>query len=275
MVTLHPVFTHEKRQVEAPWKERLTRTTLENPDKNARRLILHMHHPMEFGDTRVVFHKTAGKPTGFVLAGIAESNEVAVGRSTEEGHRQFEDYLQEHVDLGIEVVTIHLRQPFYHMDTSGPTGTGGHMFTNRAAYAPQSWELLRHIFGDKLVELPLADIGQAFGGNATCFGNRIYISDAISDTASKMIAERGYDVILTPIRTTMKGGGGHRCMTSVNPHIYVPGGYDLGFDGSRSGTISRVTVDYRTGRITLEGEDITPQAQEFEELWRERMTYLG
>jgi N-dimethylarginine dimethylaminohydrolase len=266
VVSLLPVFTHQERQIEAPWKERLLRTTHGNPNKSAHRIICHMTNPMEFGDTRIAFHKTAGKSTGFILAGIAESNEIALGRSTTAGHRQFEGFVQEHVSKDIEVVTIHLKQPFYHMDTSGPNCTGGHMFTHRSAYAPESWDVLQQIFGDKLVELPLEDIGHAFGGNATCFGSRVYISDALSDTAMAMIAERGYDVTLTPIRYTMKGGGGHRCMTAVNPHIYVPGGYDLGHDESRTGSISRVVVDYQTGGMLLEQRNSSGAWESVQEL---------
>lgn len=279
-LSLLPVFTHEERQLEVPWKERLLRTTLANPNAQARREIHHMHAPLEFGDTRVVFHKTAGHATGFVLAGIAESNEIAMGRSTQEGHDEFADYLKRFIDPALDVFTIHLRQPFYHMDTAGPNATGGHMFTHPSAYTPESWDLLKQLFGDKLVEIPLEDVGQAFGGNATCFGSRIYISNAISDRAVSILLEHGYDVILTPIPHTMKGGGGHRCMTSVNPHFYVSGGYDLSFDSRRNGQLSRVSIDYQTALITYttraangqwsETQDISSIVSEFSELHYER-----
>lgn len=283
-LSILPRFTHEIRQLEVPWKERLLAATQHHPDPMARRHIVQMKHQLEFGDTRVAFHRTKGKESGFVLAGIAESNEIAIGRSTLNGHEELRGYLKEHIAPELDVVTIHLKQPFYHMDTSGPNTFGGHMFTHPAAYAPESWDTLKQIFGDKLVELPLEDIGLRFGGNATNFGNRIHVSAAISERTARIMAEHGYDVILTPIPHTMLSGGGHRCMTSVNPHIYVPGGYDIALDSSRSGTVWKVDIDYAkatihmgeleaNGKIT-HAHDLTHTVSEFAELYHQQMAIV-
>ncbi len=251
VLSIMPRFTHEERQSEVPWKERLLRTSVQNPDPAGQRRIVQMAHAMEFGDTRVVFHHIPGAEGGVVLAGLAETTELAMGRSTQEGHREFADYLHEYVNAAIQVITIHLRQPFYHMDTTGPTAKGGHLFTHSAAYTPESWDTLKALFGDKLVEIPLDDIQSGFGGNATSFGRRIYMSDAVSDRAVQMITERGYDVILTPIPHTMKGGGGHRCMTSTNPHYYIQEGYHPDLHHGTNGMVWQVTIDYQADRITL------------------------
>lgn len=254
ILSITPRFTHESRQVEEPWKRKLLETTLAHHDPKARRRIIQMAKPMEFGDTRVIFHKVSGKDKPFILAGVAETNEMAIGRSTPEGHKEFEGYLKEYLHPDIEVVTVYLRQPFYHMDTTGPRGNGGHLFTNQKAYQPKSWELLQSLFGDGLVELPFEDIADAFGGNATNFGKRMHISDKISEQSIRILREHGYDVILTPIEHTMLGGGGHRCMTSINPHIYVPGGYDsemLGMDFSKTGHLFKVNIDYEVSGIVF------------------------
>src|SRR5690606_3679942 len=100
-----------------------------------------------FGDTRLIFSGCAER---FVLAGLAEDKRVntsdsivTIGRSTTEGHAEFEQVLQTHIDPTLRVHTIRLRQPFYHMDTTGIPTRDGVFFTNRAAYAPESWALLQ------------------------------------------------------------------------------------------------------------------------------------
>jgi N-dimethylarginine dimethylaminohydrolase len=210
-LTIFPNFTHHHRQPEVLPKKAFFEQT--------HHILYQMEHPMEFGDTRIILRNPGNH---FVLAGLAEDRKVksddtivTIGRSTQEGHHEFETILQAHVDKSMKVYTIHLRQPFYHMDTTGIPCTNGEFFTTRSAYTDESWGLLQDLFGEKLIELPIQDIRDAFGGNGTCFGDQIYISDMVSPRTISLLEDYGYIVNQTSIRHTICSGGGQRCMTSV------------------------------------------------------------
>ncbi|MEM7617196.1 MAG: hypothetical protein AAF195_02310 [Pseudomonadota bacterium] len=215
-----PNFTHESRQGEVQLKK--------DGMKNLGHEFIDMKEKIEFGDTRFCLYGTEKHPKGFILAGIAENKSLdnglameTVGRSTEEAHEELRNTLQE-IGLDIDVITIELKQPFYHIDTTGVPTAHGHFFTCKEAYTDESWQKLQDIYDDKLINLPKKDIADAFGGNGICFGNEIYISDIISNETINKMTELGYNVNLMPIPFTMASGGGHRCMTSAH-HFYPIG----------------------------------------------------
>ena len=73
-------------------------------------------------------------------------------------------------------------------------------------------------------------------------------------------------------------------MTSVNPHIYVPGGYDITLDSNRSGTVWKVDIDYskaiiHMGELGTDGKvtqahDLTDLTTEFRELYHQQMAIV-
>lgn len=301
-VAISPNYTHESRQPEAVHKKRYLETTYLNPHASAHRILLQMKNKMEFGDTRIPFLRAAGSDRQYILAGIAmrETMDIAegklhedvIGRSTLEGHREFEQYLQQHVDEHLTVQTVYLKQPFYHMDTTGVITQNFHFFTHRAAYGSSSdgtsdsWCMLQDLFGEKLVEVPFEDIDKRFGGNATSFGDQIYISDQVSLKTAQIMASMGYDVNLTPVQFTIASGGGHRCMTSVD-YVCPDRPVDTGLaeqllhkQRTGGGSIRRVTVDYQTEVLTLQAlehgtwvsiAELTHLATEYKGLYRLEM----
>ncbi len=263
-----PVFTHKRRQPEVEWKKKLLATSI-------RRDTIQMENAMEFGDTRIVFHElnNGAKDGGFVLAGIAESNEIAVGRSTIEGHREFENHLKQRLGESVKVHTIELKQPFYHFDTTGIVGTKGEFFTNPIAFTAEGWKKINEIFGDKVVIVPEHDM-EMFLGNGTCFAENIYTSDKISDEAIEILASHGYNVYMTPIDSTYQSGGGHRCMTSVNPDMYIEGGYQVDLNKYPArGEVYKVTAEHETNRIFLK-KRVGSEYQVIEEITNHALDFM-
>lgn len=292
-LALSPNFTHESRQGEAVHKRRYLKTTSRNPNQDAQRTLIQMENKMEFGDTRIALlpHPKTGKP--FILAGLAATETInidgrdkeVIGRSTKEGHEEFQRHINQHIDPNIEVVTVELKQPFYHMDTTGVVTQDGHFFTCKEAYSEKSWEDLTKLFGNKLVEVPLEDIDKGFGGNATSFGNEIYISDKVSMETAELMASKGFNVNMTPIPWTIASGGGHRCMTSVN-HIAPEDGISVKIDNNRQGAIRIAEIDYGTEEIILKEydreskgwrqiADLTNTVSEYKNLYKQEMDSHG
>jgi len=79
---------------------------------------------------------------------------------------------------------------------------------------------------------------------------------------------------MTPIHATYKSGGGHRCMTSVNPDIYIEGGYSLdNVNYERTGKLYKVEVEYDSGKIFL-AEKVDNQFRRVEELTMHALDFI-
>ena len=230
--------------------------------------VIQMENIMEFGDTRFCLtNDENGHVVLIALAGIAESKDMGygedgkkqevIGRSTQEGHDEFFGYLKKKLfnnefAKNLFNLTCKLLQPFYHKDTTGLVSNGGIFTTNRAAFSEETWQDLEETFGKGLYEFALKDIGERFGGNATVYGNNIFISDEISEEAAERYAELGFNVFLSPIPYTKASGGGQRCMTETKLRIPVGAPLDITPDLSKKGKIYKgEIVNYKTGEMRL------------------------
>ncbi|MEM6603169.1 MAG: hypothetical protein AAF621_03895, partial [Pseudomonadota bacterium] len=200
-----PHFMHEDRQQETKIPKILL--------SKSKRKTHQMKNIMEFGDTRLMTLSVPHFPSGAIFAGLANTVKVnpendkmeTIGRSTPKGHEEFKNFVHKNISDKVKFISMDLKQPFYHFDTVGFVTEAGHFFTCKEAFTDEGWKKLQNLFGDKLVQIPVEDISgdkkeklPRFGGNATSFGNNIYISDRVSDKMTKAMTDKGYNVFLTP-----------------------------------------------------------------------------
>ena len=115
--------------------------------------------------------------------------------------------------FGPEVIPLELAdQRFYHMDTAlCPLPRGEVM------YVPQAFTLagrgvIRHrVTAAQRIEIGMEDASQ-LAANAVCLGNTMMMSGC-GDRLRGQLAERGYRVMTTPLRSFLRSGGAAFCLT--------------------------------------------------------------
>jgi N-dimethylarginine dimethylaminohydrolase len=235
-VSLIITFMHEDRGNESVWKAETLREAggrQPNPRK-----VIRMENPKEGGDTRFINFDTEGRKGGFIMMGMLEETDRTHTRSTMAGNIEMGEKLQ------LPIENFKLTGKFYHMDTTGIPRNDGSFFTNKKCYADnESWNTLKEIFGNKLIEVPFKDLEDNFLGNGVCFGKNIYTCDRISDESKRALTKGGYNVFLTPIEAFIDSGGGHRCNTSFMNYI-SNNGYKFESKPDEHGQVFRLNIDY-------------------------------
>jgi N-dimethylarginine dimethylaminohydrolase len=115
--------------------------------------------------------------------------------------------------FGEEVVALELKDArFYHMDTALSALPGGEvMYLPDAFTAAGRAAIHARVAPDQRIEIAIAD-GCRLAANAVCLGDAVVMSGA-SERLRAALAERGYQVVTTPLTSFLRSGGSAFCLT--------------------------------------------------------------
>lgn len=115
--------------------------------------------------------------------------------------------------LGVETVSLELVDPrFYHLDTALCPLTKSEVMFVPTAFTPQGLACIHERVAPALrIEVPMEDACH-LAANAVCVGDTIVLSRC-GDRLHRMLSERGYHVITTPLPSFLRSGGSAFCLT--------------------------------------------------------------
>jgi N-dimethylarginine dimethylaminohydrolase len=115
--------------------------------------------------------------------------------------------------FGCEAVALELADSrFYHMDTALAPLPGGEVLYLPQAFTSAGRKAIAERVGpDRRIEITIQD-GCRLAANAVCLGNRLIMSSA-SRRLRAQLAERGYEVVTTPLPSFLRSGGSAFCLT--------------------------------------------------------------
>jgi len=155
-------------------------------------------------------------PDGIVLEGAGDCVWDATRKQFWLGYGQRSDAAAAQAvsgTFGQAVVPLELADArFYHMDTALSVLPHGEvMYLPEAFTAAGCAEICDRIAPSQRIELDMVD-GARLAANAVCLGNAVIMSDA-SDRLARELAERGYQVVTTPLSAFLRSGGSAFCLT--------------------------------------------------------------
>jgi N-dimethylarginine dimethylaminohydrolase len=115
--------------------------------------------------------------------------------------------------FGVEVVSLELADPrFYHLDTAlCPLSHGEIMFVP-AAFTPEGLAHIRaRVAAPDLIEVPMEDACH-LAANAVCVDGTV-VTSYCGGRLHRRLAERGYQVRVTPLPSFLRSGGAAFCLT--------------------------------------------------------------
>jgi len=130
------------------------------------------------------------------------------------GPRSDRDAAQAIKDIfGVDTVALELVDArFYHLDTALCPLTRGEVMFVREAFTPQGLACIHErIAHSHRIEVPMEDACQ-LAANAVCVGDTIVMSHC-GDSLHRRLAERGYNVVTTPLPSFLRSGGSAFCLT--------------------------------------------------------------
>lgn len=111
--------------------------------------------------------------------------------------------------FGRPVIGLTLVNPrYYHLDTALAVLDDEQIMYYPAAFAPESVEVLRHLYPDAIVARDRD--AEAFGLNAVSDGRHVLLSSRATRLAAEL-AEHGYEPILVDTSELLKSGGSVKC----------------------------------------------------------------
>ncbi len=115
--------------------------------------------------------------------------------------------------FGVPVIGLELVDPrFYHVDTALCSLPRGEVMWFPAAFAPGARTAINErVPSSQLIEIGLADACR-LAANAVCVGDALIMSGC-SERLRARLAEHGYRVIVTPLRSFLRSGGAAFCLT--------------------------------------------------------------
>ena len=121
--------------------------------------------------------------------------------------------------LGRDVVALELADPrFYHMDTAlSPLPGGEVMYLPEAFTAAGRGEIRERVAPHQRIEIGIED-GCRLAANAVCMDHTLVVSDC-SQRLRARLAERGYQVVTTPLPSFLRSGLGFLPDSSPRPAI--------------------------------------------------------
>lgn len=217
LVTVFSRFSNEHRQAEVSDQKKII-----SSQKGRGRQTLQTPFRMEgTGDNvydafRDVFW------SGYTTTPGRES--AAAGRSDKRAHR----FLKR--ATGVEVVSLEVRQPFFHIDTSLAPLPNGHILCYRGGMSDEAFEKMQQNafdrFGlpreDFLIEVSAEDAA-AYACNVRCIGDTIVMPEC-SQELQDTLAARGYTVLTADMSQFIQTGGAVHCLTNNLNETRVPGG---------------------------------------------------
>jgi arginine dihydrolase len=115
--------------------------------------------------------------------------------------------------FGVDVVSLELVDPrFYHMDTALCPLWGGEMMFVPAAFTREGLaRIYERVAPARRIEVSMEDACR-LAANAVCVSNTI-ITSACGERLRHQLTERGYRVMITPLRSFLRSGGAAFCLT--------------------------------------------------------------
>jgi N-dimethylarginine dimethylaminohydrolase len=115
--------------------------------------------------------------------------------------------------LSAQCITLILADPsFYHLDTAFCALPCGSVIYYPAAFTPAALAIVHeHVAPSDRIALDHADAA-CFAANAACLGQSLVLSSC-SETLRRVLEERGYTVIETPLHAFLRSGGSACCLT--------------------------------------------------------------
>lgn len=115
--------------------------------------------------------------------------------------------------FGVPVVELELVDPrFYHVDTALCSLPRGEVMHFPAAFAANSRAaIIERVPSSQLIEIGFADACR-LAANAVCIGDALILSGC-SERLRARLAEYGYRVVATPLRSFLRSGGAAFCLT--------------------------------------------------------------
>jgi N-dimethylarginine dimethylaminohydrolase len=115
--------------------------------------------------------------------------------------------------FGEEAVALELVDGrFYHMDTALSALPGGEVMYLPDAFTVDGRAAIRErVAPGERIEIGIAD-GRRLAANAVCLGDAVVMS-AASERLRAELAERGYQVVTTPLTAFLRSGGSAFCLT--------------------------------------------------------------
>ncbi len=149
---------------------------------------------------------------------------AASGRSDKRAHKALEQV------TGVEVVSLEVREPFFHIDTSLAPLPSGHMVCYRGGMSDEAFEEMQQKAFDRyglpraeyLIEVTKEDAA-AYACNLRCVGNTVVMPKCSKDLQKKL-AGIGYKVITVEMSQFIRTGGAVHCLTNNINETRIPGG---------------------------------------------------
>lgn len=115
--------------------------------------------------------------------------------------------------FGVDAETLELADPrFYHMDTAlCPLSHGEMMFVPAAFTRDGLMRIYERVAPAQRIEVPMEDACR-LAANAVCIGDTI-VTSACGERLRLQLTERGYRVMITPLRSFLRSGGAAFCLT--------------------------------------------------------------
>ena len=115
--------------------------------------------------------------------------------------------------FGTDVLALELADArFYHMDTALCPLSGGDVLYVPRAFTPAGLTVIRdRVAAEQRIEIAPDDAAR-LAANAVCI-DRTVVSAGMSDRLRRSLEERGYRVVITPLQSFLRSGGGAFCLT--------------------------------------------------------------
>jgi N-dimethylarginine dimethylaminohydrolase len=155
-------------------------------------------------------------PAGIVLEGAGDCVWDRTRQLFWLGYGQRSDALARRAVMdtfGRQVVALQLADPrFYHMDTALCPLPRGELMYYPCAFTANGLATIRALVpADKRIEIGPEDAG-TLAANAVAVGDTLIMAGA-SERLRATLAERGYEVALTPLTAFLRSGGAAFCLT--------------------------------------------------------------
>ncbi|MFH1159165.1 MAG: arginine deiminase-related protein [Pseudomonadota bacterium] len=149
---------------------------------------------------------------------------AASGRSDQRAHKALSQV------TGVEVISLEVRKPFFHIDTSLAPLPSGHMLCYRGGMSDAAFEKMQQNAFDRyglsrseyLIEVSESDAAR-YACNLRCVGSTIVLPECSQGLQDKL-AGIGYKVIATDMSQFIHAGGAIHCVTNDINETRIPGG---------------------------------------------------
>ena len=132
---------------------------------------------------------------------------------------------------GVEVISLEVRKPFFHIDTCLAPLPSGHVVCYKGGMSEADFEKMQKNAFDRfglprheyLIEVSESDAAK-LACNLRCVGNTIVMPECSQDLQNKL-TEIGYKVITTDMSQFIHTGGAVHCLTNNINETRIKGGY--------------------------------------------------